>query len=394
MTSDEVPSRFKGLRPLVYWNLAYGSFYDPALRLHYIATPKAACTTLKWWFADLENVHPKMEYFRYSGESTPELLVHDLFAKAAPHIQSYDLQGLDHACADSSAYRFAIVRNPYVRIFSSWLSKLAVQEANQIAPYREAKFMQIEIVDRESISMAFESFIRYLADREAPNNWQNVHWTPQIELLVPDKIAYSQIFKVESMPELVHALGKHLADLGHNMPPFGRYNEGLLRYADNYLTPTSIALIAELYAADFEAYGYDPQHVPQGHPISDAEVRASLTGLPQVVGRNKRLGDLHQILMEELEAHAVTDADRKSNVSIVQAQQAELDQLYRLKESKDQEIIHLQEVQNRMGVEIADSQGIRQLLNQEIISIRSSNSWKITRPLRRAADYIRKFRPQ
>lgn len=352
----ELPARFQGLPPLVYWHLAYASSYSERLRLHYIATPKAACTALKWWFATLEGISFTEVDVRDSWESEPELLIHDLVQKAAPHIQSFDLRALDRACADASVFRFAVVRNPYPRVFSAWLSKLAIQEANQVAAYADAAFLPLPIADRESLAIAFEAFLRHLAEHEAPDAWRNAHWAPQSRLLVPERIPYSQIFSVEDLGGMMEALGAHLAPLDQGIPPLSHHNEALLPYAADYLTPTSQELIAHLYAEDFAAFGYDSRVPPPGRPLSDEEVRARLSVLPHLVGRNRRWGDLHRVLDEERAAHAVTGADRDALSALLQTQ----------------------------WQENADLCAERDGLAEELAAMRTSRSWRLTRPLRTA----------
>ncbi len=361
---DELPARFQGLRPLVYWHLAYASFYSERLRLHYIAIPKAACTALKWWLAALEGISFTEADVRDSWENEPELLIHDLVQKAAPHIQSFDLRALDRACADASVFRFAVVRNPYPRVFSAWISKLAIQEANQVAAYADAAFLKLPITDRESLAIAFEAFLRHLAEHEAPDTWRNAHWAPQSRLLAPERIAYSQIFSVEDLGGMMEVLHAHLAPLGQDIPPLGRHNEALLPYAADYLTPTSQELIAQLYAEDFAAFGYDSRVPPPGRPLSDEEVRARLSALSHLIGRNRRWGELHQVLAEERAAHAVTGADRDALSTVVQRQWGEL----------------------------ADLRREQDTLAAEVVAMRSSRSWRLTRPLRTTAARWRRWR--
>jgi hypothetical protein len=368
---EELPARFRGLPPLVYWHLAYASFYSERLRLHYIATPKAACTALKWWFAALEGIAFTGVDGRDSWESEPELLIHDLVQKAAPHIQSFDPRALERACADESVFRFALVRNPFTRIFSAWLSKLAIQEANQVAAYADADFLRLPITDCETLAIAFEGFLRHLAEHEAPDAWRNAHWAPQNRLLAPERIAYSRIFPVEDMPGVMSTLSAHLAHYGQVSPALGRYNENLLPYSSQYLTPTSIQLIARLYAEDFAAFGYDPQVPPSGHSLSADQVRATLSVMPHLIGRNRRWGELHQVLAEERAAHAVTGADRDALSAAVQTQWRELADL---------------------RGELADLRGEREALTEEIAGLRSSRSWRLTRPMRIAAAGLRRWR--
>lgn len=109
-------------------NLRWNGFYSEKHSLFYTATPKAACTTFKWWFADLVEKADAVRTVDASLESSPELLIHDRFWRVAPDLTHLDAAAIAQVLQQTDTFSFCLVRNPFTRIFSAWQSKLFRQE--------------------------------------------------------------------------------------------------------------------------------------------------------------------------------------------------------------------------------------------------------------------------
>src|SRR5215207_7755230 len=242
--------------PEAVWEyLRWNAYLSNHYKLLYISTPKVACTSLKWWFAELEGYSKVLSEFKDSGESDPDLVIHDSFHKVAPHIAGLDPEALDASLISEDHFRFAVVRNPYKRIFSAWYSKLMLREPIQSGSYTKYNFFWMPTETKEEISLAFEAFLEHLATHEAPN-YRDLHWTPQLNLLRPDLIAYTNISQIENTTELRVELSQHL---GAGIPdPFSyrQANESLIPYLPEFITERASEIMQLLYAADFKTFGY------------------------------------------------------------------------------------------------------------------------------------------
>src|SRR5688572_25744178 len=155
--------------PEAVWNfLRWNAYLSKNHKLLYISTPKVACTSLKWWFATLEGYSKALSEFKDSGESDPDLVIHDSFHKVAPHVAGLGPEELAPALVSTDYFRFAVVRNPYKRIFSAWQSKLLLREPLQSRLYLEYDFFRYPIKNAEDIRSSFEAFLEHLAFKEAP----------------------------------------------------------------------------------------------------------------------------------------------------------------------------------------------------------------------------------
>ncbi|MFJ7315182.1 glycoside hydrolase family 99-like domain-containing protein [Pseudomonas sp. NPDC098747] len=273
----------------VFEYLRWSGYRSERHKLFYVSTPKVACTSLKWWFASLEGCSKALNKITDSAESNPDQVVHEMH-RVAPHVTGLHPDALQEALTSDAYFRFAVVRNPYKRIFSAWQSKLLLQEPQQVGPYLQRDFYHRPLKGAEDIALAFEGFLEHLATQEAPTYWDQ-HWTPQVTLLRPDLINYTMLVKIEETLPLSQALSEHL---GQFFPdPFAerRANESLIPYLPEFLTERSASLIRTLYAEDFSVFGYDTQLPESKESFSEDELQLALRAIMLIRGRHQRLGE-------------------------------------------------------------------------------------------------------
>lgn len=281
MVSVELPEA-------VWTYLRWNAYLSHTHKLFYVSTPKVACTSLKWWLAELEGYAQALSEFKDSNESDPDLIIHDSFHKVAPQIAGLGPEALAPALVSEEYFRFAVVRNPYKRIFSAWQSKLLLREPLQSQHYLDNEFFNHPITSLADIRASFEGFLEHLASKEAPN-FLDLHWTPQADLLRPDLIAYTKLSQIEDVRELDAALSRHLGP--HVANPFTsrRANESLIPYSENLVTPRAAELIQLLYRRDFDLFGYE-SHLPEAKKeLSDSELDVSLHAIRLIRARHQAL---------------------------------------------------------------------------------------------------------
>jgi glycosyltransferase involved in cell wall biosynthesis/peptidoglycan hydrolase CwlO-like protein len=333
--SDWPPGEEKKIFNYLQW----GSYRSERYKLFYVSTPKVACTSLKWWFASLEGCAKALSTITDSAESNPDQVVHELH-KVAPHLTGLSTEELSEALTSDSYFRFAVVRNPYKRIFSAWQSKLLLQEPQQIGPYLQRDFFHQPLRNADDIALAFEGFLEHLASQEAPSYWDQ-HWTPQAVLLRPDLINYSKLVKIEESAQLSKALSERLGD--YVPDPFAerRANESLIPYLPEFVTERSASLIRILYAEDFDVFGYDTQ-LPQSKEIfSKQELELALRAIKLIRGRHQRLGERTLQISALTQAVAGLEAQIASFNFATSERDAQITHLSHLVVERDTEIAQL-----------------------------------------------------
>lgn len=331
--------------------LRWNSYVSERHNIFYVSTPKVACTSLKWWFASLEGYSQALRLISDSSETDPDLVVHESH-KVAPHVTGLMPEELSNALMSDDYFRFAVVRNPYKRIFSAWQSKLLLQEPLQIGPYTKFDFFNYPIKNEHDIATAFEGFLEHLADNEAPSYWDH-HWAPQVTLLRPDLIRYSKLARIEE-PE---ALSRSLADwLGEYSPdPFlgRRTNESLIPYLSEFVTDRSADLIRTLYAEDFDAFGYQKQPISTQEIFNAEQLAVAIKAIKFIRARHQRLRErteqithLHHLIADR-EEHVckLNQVTIGLNAQIVHLKQITTDQ--------EAPVAHLNQVAADREVQIA-----------------------------------------
>jgi len=266
------------------WNTLYSAKH----RLLYVPTPKVACTSLKWWFASLLEIPRDVFASAESGESDPELIIHDVLHRFAPEATCVDPAILAQSICDEHVLRFAVVRNPYQRIFSAWQSKLLIHEPQQLSPYRGCAFFDIPMESPGDIARGFEGFLEYLASNDPPD-YGDPHWTPQVDLLRPDALQYTCVAQIEKKEPLLAAFKHHFGNSFVNPFAGSRANESLLHYSPRFFPERAESLIRQLYAEDFERFGYATTLPEAQVAVSDAELEVALRAVKLIRGRHARL---------------------------------------------------------------------------------------------------------
>ena len=289
--------------PELWEYLSKHSFLSSRHKLLYVSTPKVACTSLKWWFASLEGHSREIRQYTDSLETDIDLIIHDVFSKVAPDVTGLPQEKLTEAVSSDAYFRFAVVRNPYERIFSAWQSKILLREPLQSEPYWEQDFFWVPVKNIRGISLAFEAFLEHLAVHEYPHYW-DVHWTPQVTLLKPDLLSYTKIAQIEAPKDLLSMLSKHLG-IGF-VNPFANYtkNKSLIPYSPDFITKRSAELIQMQYEEDFEKFGYGKSlSESTGEPLKNDSV---FQAIHLIRNRNKRISQIRSSLSSDIAALSET----------------------------------------------------------------------------------------
>jgi hypothetical protein len=395
LPAARVPERDLPFAQLIDWEfLRWNSYLSERYKLLYIATPKVACTSLKWWFAELEGYSEAIARRTDSGESDPDLIIHDSFHKVAPAVAGLPPEALAEPLASDRYFRFAVVRNPYRRIFSAWQSKILLREGLQAEPYLEFEFFQMPVQNRTDLAPAFEGFLEHLAAHEAPE-FHDLHWTPQADLLQPGLIPYTSLSKIEDTKELTLELARHL---GPDVPdPFAgqRKNESLIPYSPEFITARAAELLQELYAKDFQTFGYDPGPPDAQEKLSAVELEIALQSIAHIRGRNQRIFQIRGSLSSQIrnlegqlaaQMQAVLERDGQiehlNRVALEHAKRiSDLDLLMHSLSSK---LVEREQVIHALSSKIAEKELAVQSLasraaetERELTQIKNSKTWRL-----------------
>ena len=260
-------------------------------KLLYIATPKAACTTVKWWFAKLLGVDNLIRDNIFSAESDQELKIHDTLPKLFPQYSNIGENILKDVLDNPNYLAFSFVRNPYSRIFSAWQSKLLLREPLQFCKYSSFPFTELPYTKASEVAFAFEQFLEHINEFES-QEFCDVHWTPQFQHLMVGSLQNIKVSKLEFPQDLLERLSRHLPSGIHSPLACKSINESLIPYSKNLLTKRSVELIRKIYAEDFHHFKYN-EVPPSGQELPDPSIVANAAkAISMIRSRNLRLMEI------------------------------------------------------------------------------------------------------
>ncbi|HEY3475119.1 MAG TPA: sulfotransferase family 2 domain-containing protein, partial [Anaerolineales bacterium] len=319
--------------------------------------------------------------------------------KVAPEVTGLLPEALARPLTSPAYFRFAVVRNPYERIFSAWQSKILLREALQVEPYLKFDFFQMAIQNQADLARAFEGFLEHLAANEAPN-FRDLHWTPQADLLQPDLISYTSLSRIEDTNALKLELARHL---GPDAPdPFAgeRKNRSLIPYAPEFITARAAELLKELYARDFQTFGYDLRPPEAKDKFSSSELEIALRSIAPIRGRNQRLSEIRGSLSKQIRN---LDGQLAAQRQAVLEREGHIQQLNQLVAEHEKRIVELDQAMHLLASRIAQEEQVIQSLStkvahkeqaiqslssraaekeKELAEIKSSKAWKAALLLR------------
>lgn len=204
----------------------------PRLGIVYNRIKKSANTSIVAWLADLEGV----EYDSLSSVKRAVPNPKTLSVRQAWHFGRY--------------YSFTFVRNPYSRVLSAYLDKVATSNPLYAATPGSGQAATVE---------GFEAFLDYL---QSGGLHANRHWWPQIDLLYKPVDQFSFIGKVENMAEDMEKVIANAKLKPHGRPDFHSPHSVKKRATsaankvNAFYSQRARNAVNSLYRQDFETFGY------------------------------------------------------------------------------------------------------------------------------------------
>ncbi len=222
---------------------------DPSAGFVYYRIPKAANSTVIWSLYRTASGRPEagIEAAKSEAFACPSDLPPDAATRAA------------------TAFRhFTVVRNPFTRLASAYLDKIAGQEpqARRIA----------DALGQPPERIRFHDFLDFLEHLHGLR--RNAHWAPQTELILlpPSRLTYIAHMERldQELPSLLRALypdhEPRVERYAHKKHQASSRTASAAPQADQRLASlydrSARLRVARLYENDFQAFGYDPERLP------------------------------------------------------------------------------------------------------------------------------------
>jgi len=269
------------------------TYVMPRWQAMYVSVNKAACTSLKWLVADVQEEDRERFHGSLSSELSRTMTIHrrDLW-EHTPMAREMPDEELAAISPDDGWFVFGVVRHPTARLFSAWQSKLLLREPWWVARFGEAEWFPRIPRSGDDIVEDFVRFARAIA-REPEHVIRNRHFAPQRRLLATGRMRYSRIYRTSELPQLLEDFERHLRARGWDGDRLAmiRANETPLPAIAAVFGPDVLEASRSLYGVDFEAFGYEDA-VPGGLDPSDGYSDSAVAEIGRLIERSERIGDL------------------------------------------------------------------------------------------------------
>ncbi len=226
-------------------------------KIVYISTTKVACSSLRWMIADLAGEDFEMFYRAPGDHQTRLMTIHATRGiwQHAPQIKSVSPEQRAEISRDAGWLIFAVVRDPWTRLFSAWQSKMLVRHASFVARYADEPWFPRVPRSPDDVLADWRAFVRATPWRSHPELRRDPHFMPQVKSVHPDTVNYSRVYSLSQMRELESDVHAHLAGLGRDQQLYlPRANESPLRMTRECLDAETAEIISEAYRVDLDAF--------------------------------------------------------------------------------------------------------------------------------------------
>jgi hypothetical protein len=213
-------------------------------RYLYVVNPKVGCSSILWSLRRFELGDPDLVPAR----------VRDIHERAgSPLLRPSDVGGSHALLRNAGYFKFTFVRNPFERLMSCYLQKIAARTEQRAAVLR-----LLGRSESDTGEVAFAEFVAAIAG-QSPDE-MDPHWRVQVVQTVQDHAAYDYIGRFERFDRDLAAIGARISpELSRFVYTERRQATGKKPY---HLIEGALAeTIRKVYAEDFERFSY-PLEVP------------------------------------------------------------------------------------------------------------------------------------
>jgi hypothetical protein len=253
------------------WVRSYNglAFLHPRWRLLYVSIPKAAGTSLNVALTRTAGVPFPGRFVESLGEeSLVSQTIWDGEAGGRPMVDSLGDAEYERLMRAGLRHVFTVVRHPVERLLTTWSSKYLVR-----APYYRARLGLPEPGLRrfdcvEQVLADLDQLVEHLSADPALVH-RDVHLVSQHELLRRDLSRFDHVGRTDRLGETIDWLSGRLASEGVRLHEVGHDNDSPVDIDLTMVSARTLERIHDLYAADFDFLGFDPDAVTLTANLAD-----------------------------------------------------------------------------------------------------------------------------
>ena len=192
------------------------SFVLPKQKMVYMSVTKVACTSLRWMIADLAGETRENFFPAVGAQQTRLMTIHGPRDRWKHTPQLKDLTEAERAeiSTENGWLIFAVVRDPWSRLWSAWQSKFLVRHAFYTDHYLDEPWFPRVPSSSEQVVEDFRAFV--LARPWETHELLRTDWDfkPQVHSVRPGKVNYTKVYDLRELSTLFSDVRAHLDGLG------------------------------------------------------------------------------------------------------------------------------------------------------------------------------------
>ncbi|MGI9156273.1 MAG: sulfotransferase family 2 domain-containing protein [Marmoricola sp.] len=234
------------------------TFVLPEHKMVYVSVTKVACTSLRWMVADLVGEDLESFHTGLAAHETRLMTIHRNRTHWQKSPQLFEIPTSERGpiSRDNGWLIFAVVRDPWSRLWSAWQSKFLVRHPYYLKHYGEADWFPRVSGTQKDVVEDFARFVfaaPWLSDERLA---EDVHFRTQTYSVRPHGINYTRIYDLRRLDELFADIHTQLQGLGKDQELYlPRANETPLPMIPAVLEGGVAEAIERLYHEDFEELG-------------------------------------------------------------------------------------------------------------------------------------------
>ncbi|MEP6816135.1 MAG: sulfotransferase family 2 domain-containing protein [Marmoricola sp.] len=236
------------------------TFVLPEHKILYVSVTKVACTSLRWMVADISGEDLESFYTGLAAHQTRLMTIHRhrTHWEKTPQLFQIPKSLRGPISRDNGWLIFAVVRDPWSRLWSGWQSKFLVRHPFYVKRYGEEDWFPRVPESQQDVVEDFARFV--FAEPWVTNEhlFEDVHFKTQTYSVRPQGINYTKIYDLANLDELFADIHAHLKGLGKDQELYlPRANETPLPLIPAVLEGGVGEAIQKSFQEDLDNFGGD-----------------------------------------------------------------------------------------------------------------------------------------
>lgn len=236
----------------------------PRLKVLYMPTTKAACTTITMMVSQAEASHrPDLADRVMTNHLSPHQTIHAASVNGLLRLAQLPERRLHDVLTSPDWLRLTSIRGPLSRVYSAWENRLLLRApgfARRLADRAPDVVTGLDGHQQLDLTATFANFVRAFADH-TDDFMRDHHFMTQTRFIRPDLIDYDMVVRVDTpgalddLAAVLTARSKASGTGARDVTP-QRLNEGLGIPLARVCTAADADVLMSRYGIDYDTFGF------------------------------------------------------------------------------------------------------------------------------------------